>query len=251
MPKWTMNLVGASLCLMLAATSARAQSVTDKGYYRVATPSAFSSFNFQNCNGPLCTGYTTDGGTVDTSDYAVGQEVYVATTNLPNGSTIKFAALGGSGTWTWNYTTGTMGCWTWSIDGSKLCSNGSSDYLNGFVGPLTCDIKLGSYNMQTSMNGSVLFSHSFNFKHNSSGPLGITLPLDASDPQNNPQQIQLVDLAADRNYTANDATCPGSPNPAPSSSPNLTSACFSAGAVASNPITWTAFNMRRAAGSVR
>ncbi len=113
MLKWTVSVLAASLCLMVAATNARAQDLTDKGYYRVADSQALSTA-LTTCNEPFCTHYTTDGGIVDTSDYAVGQEVYVNASNLPSGSTVGFTVVTPngtqdkfSGTWTWNWNSGT------------------------------------------------------------------------------------------------------------------------------------------------
>lgn len=117
MTKWSTSLLAAALCLVLAATSARAQTLTDEGYYRVADSQAYSTVP-STCNEPFCTKYTADGGTVDTSDYAVGQEAYVSVSNLPSGSTVSTTVVApdgtttvGSGTWTWNWNSGnTSGC---------------------------------------------------------------------------------------------------------------------------------------------
>lgn len=91
MLKWTTSLLAASLCLMLSAASARTQDLTDEGYYRVADSQAFSTVPI-TCNEPFCTHYTANGGVVDTSDYAVGQNVYVNASNLPSGQLYSSSA---------------------------------------------------------------------------------------------------------------------------------------------------------------
>ena len=230
---------------MLAATNTRAQDLTDKGYYRVADSQAYSTgAGVTTCNEPFCTHYTTNGGIVDTSDYAVGQEVYVNAPNLPSGSTVSFTLVQPNGTtdpfsgkYTWNWNSGnTAGCWTWNYGGQQ-CSSNSATYLWAFAGPLSCQFPVGpGWTFETYFNGTLEISHTYVFEHNPNGPLGITSPLVGPDSP----LFALIDLAADQNpYTATDSTCPGSPNPN-TSSPNLTSACLSAKAATTNQIIWTA-----------
>ena len=92
-------------------------------------------------------------------------------------------------------------------------------YLGLFAAQLSCQFPIGSWTIKTYFDDLLAFSHSWKFAHNPYGnvTLGISSPLVAVDSP----LPALIDLAADHNYTATDAACPGSPNPN-TTSPNLT-----------------------------
>jgi hypothetical protein len=131
---------------------------------------------------------------------------------------------------TWNAETA---CWTDNYNNS-VCGakgwNGDQAFVAVFLA--TCE-PIGQWSLELYDNGNQVWTpDTFSIEHNPSSQLGISSPLDTS----NPQGIQLVDLAEDQNYTATDSSCPAPLN----AQGNPTAVCLSAGTNTGNPVSWTA-----------
>jgi hypothetical protein len=211
--------------VLLRSSNAEAQSTLSAGAFRFATETAFQGhFPTENCDPATCTFIPSSGGPAYTSDWTLAyqwlmqfaQEGEVVSTSVvaADGTIVQAEIL------TYHTTSNEPGYAEW-VDqyGNILYSlPGYSDKITG--ASLTCQPP-GSWNFQLTDNGVVKYSTPITLSHNSPLP-GITSPLDNTDLQDNPQEIALVDLAADQNFTATD----GVP--------------FIASSNTGNPINWTA-----------
>jgi hypothetical protein len=223
-----------ALFLLAAAPRAGASTTEDNGFLLDATAAAWNQLPM--CEGvPGCTALTTDWATVYTTDYGVAQVVLI---------------LGAQDqeTWTWQaiepdetiedlgsmtyYAAGSPACPTCLADyGSPSCFVWGADYLCSptssaiaWGGPYVQGQQTGQWNLQVLDNENVAVSHSFILASPPLSWLEIT----------SPGPLQLIDLAADQNWTATDPSCPSTPD----ISDYVTAACFSATASGGNPITW-------------
>jgi hypothetical protein len=162
---WYATLVIFAGLLTLRSTPAYADPVSDSGYRRFATSTAFNNFlgNGHQCTEPFCTSYgTTDGGQVYTSDYVAAQLVSVYTPDMPNGGSISWQATKPDNSVetlasvTWD---ATSGYWVWS-DGSEWADPNDVPIFFLVGAPVNCQ-SAGGWSLQTLENGSPLLSHSF------------------------------------------------------------------------------------------
>lgn len=254
------------LLILLSASHAYAQAViSDMGYYRVDTLNYFlnhfpGNIPMSLCDGTDCTHFgTTNGGQINTSAFTAGQYVYIQ--QAADGEAFTFQAIAPDGTiWGENTLTYTASnqCFTWSGNTSDrateappiLCGNscGSNPcvgpYVYAWSGPtLPCiwngTALAGTWTLKLtdSANPGSPLTHTFSLQHNQNSQLGIISPIPQS-PQP-PLDNALVDLAADQNYSATDATC-GPPVPTNNDGSGYPSAaCYSAVTLSGNSINWT------------
>lgn len=194
--------------ILVGASSASAQHIQDRGYFREATSAAYAQLPFI-CTAPDCVSYPTD---AYTTDYAVAQVITIV--GAVDGETFTFKAVEPDSTvlTEWVITYHSTQCFTWS--GGSLCNN--SGYATFWTGPLVNCQPTGSWTLQFYDNSTLTVTHQFNLSHNASGPLGIT----------SPTANQLIQLT-DQNYTATPSSGAGA-------------ALFSAGTNGGGTISWTA-----------
>ena len=236
-------LLGGSLLLLLLSAAKAKATTTDDGYLVAPTSYGWNqmpaSINQSSYGISEVIQFYSNGVHAFTSDYAVAD--WVAITSPQNGEQWAWQAIKPDGTaWTLatlTYGSGNPGCFTWN-DGTYECGSGA---FNAWAGPGACN-EPGNWTLNVLDEGTQAATHGFSTSHAASSPdlpypnlLGISSPLDTSEPLLNPSEIALIDLAADQNYTATDATCP-----APVSAQGMpTAVCFSASTSTSNSINWT------------
>jgi hypothetical protein len=208
--------------VLLAGSSRVSAAIAfdDDGYFVEATQASYDQL--AACNAPECTRYFTDGATVYTTDYAVAQMVYIY--GAQDGEMFTWQAIKPDNTvetlvtLTYN---ATSGCFEYAT--GKYC--GPAPDGTFWNGPSVQDEQIGTWTLVFLDNGDPVITHQFSL----TGPPLSWLTITSPAPN------QLIDLAADQNWTATDPNCPSTPN----TQNYVTAACFSATTDSGNPINWT------------